>query len=314
MLLPRSSYLNRTHPHYLNDYRQLNANVVPDNFCLPRVEDILADCAKGTMWSTLDMTDAFFQTRVKPEDVHKTTVTTPWGNYQWQVMPMGFRNAPAIHQRRIIQALNDHLGTICHVFMDDSVIWSSPEEHMESVRKVLLKLRKAGLRLNEKKCNFFCTQVKYLGHKISRNGIEACEGKADKIMCWPVPKSATEVQGFLGIVRYLSLFLPKLAEQTNILDKLTVKNADKKFPEWSQQHQDAFDTIKTIVASRDCLTTIDHKDLGNNNIYVTTDASDKCSGAMLSFGPTWETARPVAYDSMTFKCVELNYPMLKRNF
>jgi hypothetical protein len=296
-------------PRWVNDYRQLNANVVPDNFCLPRVEDILADCAKGTMWSTLDMTDAFFQTRVHPDDVHKTTVTTPWGNYQWHVMPMGFRNAPAIHQRRITQALHNYLGKICHVFMDDSVVWSSPEEHMQSIRKVLQKLREAGLRLNEKKCNFFCTQVKYLGHRISRNGIEACEGKAEKIQCWPVPKSATQVRGFLGIVRYLSSFLPKLAEQTRILDELTTRDADKKFPEWTQQHQDAFDAIKTIVASRDCLTTIDHKALDENNIYVTSDASDKCSGAVLSFGPTWERARPVAYDSMTFKNAELNYPV-----
>jgi len=44
-------------------------------------------------------------------------------------------------------------------------------------------------------------------------------------------------------------------------------------------------------------------------IYVTTDASDKCSGAVLSFGPSWEAARPVAFDSMTFKNAELNYPV-----
>ena len=157
------------------------------------------------------MTDAFFQTQVHLDDVHKITVTTPWGNYQWHVMPIGFRNTPAIHQCCITCALNEHLGKLCHVFIDDSIVWSSPEEHLQSIRRVLTKLHDAGLCLNEKKCNFFCIQVKYLGHNISHNGIEVCEGKADTIKVWPMPKSATEVRGFLGIVRYLSAFLSKLA-------------------------------------------------------------------------------------------------------
>ena len=72
-------------------------------------------------------------------------------------------------------------------------------------------------------------------------------------------------------------------------------------------HQDAFDTIKGIVASRECLTTINYNDLENNKIFVTTDASNKCSEAVLSFGALWETALPVAYNSMTLKGAELNY-------
>ena len=44
-------------------------------------------------------------------------------------------------------------------------------------------------------------------------------------------------------------------------------------------------------------------------IFVTTDVSDKRLGGVLSFGATWETARPVAFDSMTIKGVELNYPV-----
>ena len=67
------------------DYRQLNANTVPDNFALPHVDDILADCAKGKIWATIDMTDSFFQTRMHPDDIHKTAVTTPFGNYNEMV-------------------------------------------------------------------------------------------------------------------------------------------------------------------------------------------------------------------------------------
>ena len=70
-------------PRWVNDYRMLNANTVLDVHPLPWVDDILADCAKGKIWSKLDMTNSFFQTRVHPDDVHLTAVTTPFGLYEW---------------------------------------------------------------------------------------------------------------------------------------------------------------------------------------------------------------------------------------
>src|ERR1700692_3197800 len=92
-------------PRLVNDSLALNSNTVTDSHPLPRVDDILADCAKGKIWSVIDMTNSFFQTRVHPDDVHLTAVTTPLGLYEWLVMPMGLRNSPAIHQRRMISAL-----------------------------------------------------------------------------------------------------------------------------------------------------------------------------------------------------------------
>ncbi len=63
------------------------------------------------------------------------------------------------------------------------------------------------------------------------------------------------------------------------------------------------------MVSADCLTVIDHLNPGENKIFVTTDASDRRTGAVLSWGPTWETARPVAYDSMQLKGAQLHYPV-----
>ena len=151
--------------------------------------------------------------------------------------------------------------------------------------------------------------MNFLGHTISQDGIEADEKKVEKIENWPVPTTATETRGFLDLVRYLSAFLPKLAVQSDILSEFITKEADRNFPEWLPKHQMAFESIKSIVTSRECFTSIDHEKMGNNKIFVTTDASDRVSGAVLSFGPTWESARPVAYDSMTFKGPELNYPV-----
>ena len=129
------------------------------------------------------------------------------------------------------------------------------------------------------------------------------------ILSWPIPKSATETQGFLGLVRYIAVFLPSLANHLGILTNLTMKDSEKNFPPWAPKYQIAFDAIKAIVTSQECLTTIDFTKMPDYRIFVTTDASDRRSGAVLSFGRTWESARPVAFNSMTFKGAELNYPV-----
>ena len=145
----------------------------------------------------------------------------------------------------------------------------------------------------------------------SRASLQGRFKKADRILSWPRPCSATDVRHFLGLVRYLATFLPNLATHTAILTPLTAKEANCNFPAWTSEHQFAFEAIKAIMVSHDCLTTIDHND-PDQWIFVTMDASEHRPGAVLSFGKNWETARLVAFDSMTFKGAELNYPVHKK--
>ena len=128
-------------PRWVNDYRQLNENTIPDSHPIPRIDDILNDCAKGKFWAILDMTNSFFQTCMHPSHVPYTAVSTPFGLYEWLVMPMGLKNSPGIHQRQITKALNGLIGRICHVYLNDIVIWSySLEEHEKNVRTILKAL------------------------------------------------------------------------------------------------------------------------------------------------------------------------------
>lgn len=91
-------------------------------------------------------------------------------------------------------------------------------------------LSDAQLYLNPKKCKLFKLEVDFLGHHISGRGIEANSGKVDRILHWPVPKSATDIRAFLGLVRYIASYLPQLAEHTRILTPLTRKEFKTQFP------------------------------------------------------------------------------------
>ena len=163
--------------------------------------------------------------------------------------------------------------------------------------------------MNPKKCQFFLTELDFLSHHISACGIEPQLSKCKKILQWLTPNLVTNVWSFLGLVRYLAVFLPHLAEHTRILTPLTMKEAHKCFPKWETTHNVAFESIKALVCSPQCLTVINHIAPGENKIFLSCDASDWQTGATLSFGHTWETVYPVAYESAQLSGAEKNYPI-----
>ncbi|KAJ3576874.1 hypothetical protein NP233_g105 [Leucocoprinus birnbaumii] len=264
-------------PQWVIDYRRLNLYTVPN--------------------------------RMHPDDIKYTACRTPFGLYEWTVMPMGLRNSPSTQQRRVTAALQHLIGKICYVYLDDIIIWSnSLEEHFRNVRKVLDALRAANLLCSIKKSTLFCDEVIFLGHRISRRGIEADPSKVSRILSWPTPRSASDVRRFLGLVKFIAHFLPDLASFTNVLYPLTTKSCDKLFPPWEPRHADAFQNIKRLVTSSRCLTSIDHDSPGDNRIFITCDASLKGTGAVLSWGPSWKDSRPVAFDSQIYHGPERHYP------
>lgn len=149
----------------------------------------------------MDMMNSFFQTLVHPDEVHFTAVSTPFGLFEWLVMPMGLRNTPSIHQRRVVHTLRGLLGKFCHIYIDNIIVWADTiEEHEKCLCLAMEALTKAQLYLNPKKCKFFQLEVDFLGHHISGRGIEANGSKVKHILNWPIPKSATDVRAFLGLV------------------------------------------------------------------------------------------------------------------
>ena len=159
-----------------------------------------------------------------------------------------------------------------------------------------------------KKLQLFTTELDFLGHWISQQGIEPDTCKVEKIRNWPVPKNVKDIHKFLGLVQYLTAFLPRLAEHRAVLTLLTTKEAQNEWPGWAVQHHWVFQNIKNVVLGSECLMTIDHNNMGNQKIFVTCNASNRWTGACLSFRETWETVRLVVWDSVQLLMAEQNYP------
>ena len=100
----------------------------------------------------------------------------------------------------------------CIICLDDNVFSKTPEEHIERFRGVFDKLSAAGLRLKPSKCEFFKSRITYLGHNVSKDGIETEKKKLITIQEWPIPKTVTEVCSFWGFTNYYRKFIPKYAQ------------------------------------------------------------------------------------------------------
>ena len=132
----------------------------------------------------------------------------PLGFYECVRMPFGLTNAPATFQWLMESCLGDLHLQQCIIYLDDIIIFSkTPGEHLERLRAVFLKLGKAKLRLKPSKCEFFKERVEYLGHIVSKAGIETNPKKIQKVLDWPVPKTVTSLRGFLGLCNYYRKFI-----------------------------------------------------------------------------------------------------------
>ena len=181
------------------DYRKLNSLTRKDQYPLPLIEETLARLSKAKIFTKLDIRQAFHRIRIDPESEELTTFRTRYGAYKCKVMPFGLTNGPATYQRFMNDVLFDYLDDFCTAYLDDILIYSEDElDHQEHVRKVLLRLREAGLQVDIKKSEFSVHRTKYLGFFVSTEGIEVDPEKTETIRNWEPPTTVRGVQSFLG--------------------------------------------------------------------------------------------------------------------
>ena len=175
------------------DLRNLNNHTIKDAQSLPRIKDFL-NCLDGAgIFTSLDLQSGYWQVEMTEDSKPLTAFTVgPLGFYKCVWMPFGLTNALATFQCLMETCLGEMHLKWCIIYLDDIIVFSKTlEDHIERLRGMFERLAAAGLRLKPSKCKFFKSQVTYLGHIVSKDGIETDPKKIEAIKNWPVPKTVT---------------------------------------------------------------------------------------------------------------------------
>ena len=185
------------------DYRKLNAITRKDAYPIPRIDELLARPHKAKIFTKLDIRAAFNKIRMNPDSEEYTTFRTRYGTYKTKVLPFGLCNGPATYQRYMNDVLIEYLDNFCIAYLDDILIYSeSMSEHIRHVRKVLERLRQAGLQVDIKKSEFHVTRTKYLGYILTDRGLEVDPDKVEALRKWVRPTTVTGVKSFLSFIGF----------------------------------------------------------------------------------------------------------------
>lgn len=304
LLVPKKSSDDKKKWRLVIDYRKLNTVVEDDKFPLPNIEDIIDALAGAKYFSHLDLSQGYYQCLLRPEDRPVTAFSTPSGQYQMTRLPMGLKISPSSFSRLMTIAMSGLDTTKCLVYLDDIIVFGkSIEEHNRNLIAVFEKLRRVNLKLNPKKCNFFKTELIYLGHLISAEGIKPDPAKVEAVKKWPTPSNAEEVKRFVAFANYYRKHIKNFANLCAPLNRLTRKN--EKFI-WNYECEQTFNELKKCFVDPPIL---DYPNFDKTNTFhLHTDASGYAIGAVLSN----DNGKPIAYASKTLNQAETNYPTIEK--
>ena len=154
-----------------------NISLVP----LPKINEMYVALCGAKIFTTLDLRSGYYHINLDEEFKAKTAFVTPFGKYEFNSVPFGLAQAPAYFQQLILMVLQD-CRDFAMAYLDDIIIFSrTPEEHLKHIEIIFQKLKAAGLKLKESKCDFFKSEIHYLGHLISDKGIQPLPEKLDTI-------------------------------------------------------------------------------------------------------------------------------------
>ena len=174
------------------DYRQLNKMAMKNKYPLPKIDDLFDQLKGASVFSKIDLRYGYHQLRIKDTNVHKTTFKMRYGHYEFLVMPFGLTNAPAPFMDLMNSVFPPYVDQFVMVFIDDILVYSKDQENHDTHLWVELEtLRKELLYEKLSKCEFWLNGVSFLGHLVSKDGIQVDPRKIEVIIEWKPPRNVT---------------------------------------------------------------------------------------------------------------------------
>ncbi|KAJ0175476.1 hypothetical protein K1T71_008635 [Dendrolimus kikuchii] len=282
------------------DPRPLNRVIKRAHYPLPTLTEISTKLHNATYFSKLDARSGFWMVELDDESADLCTFGTPFGRYQFLRLPYGISCASEIFHAKIRQLLEGLDGV--DSFVDDIIVWGeSKSQHDERLTKLLEKARAVGIKFNRDKCEFCVEQITYLGHTFNKHGMQVDKEKLRAIKEMPNPKDKLSLERFLGMVNYLSKFIPNFSELSSPLRCLLKKGSEWT---WDKTHESAVERLKEALCNAPVLAIYS----SNQPVVVTVDASAKALGAALL-----QAGRPVEFASLTLSETQIRYAQIEKD-
>ena len=255
------------------DMKRANEAVIREKFPIPTIDEIMQDLNNGSVYSKLDLKCGYHQLELTDKAHEITTFATHKGNFRYKRLFFGPANGPEVYQKVKQETLEGCEG-VNNISDDIIVHGSSYEEHDERLDKVLQRLSEKGLTLNFNKCVFRMTKLIFVGHVLSAKGVGPAEEKVKAVREFREPKDVHEVKSFMGLVNFLSEYIPDLASIAEPLWRVTRQKYQFVF---GREQKVAFQEIKDHVSDAK---TLAYFKLGCKTTVV-ADASPVGLGAVL---------------------------------
>lgn len=293
-------------PRVVCDFKALNSKTKFDTFPVPNADQLIDRLVKAKYITVFDLSKGYFQVPLAKESQKFTCVTSPFGTYQWKVLPQGLSNAPATFMRLV-----DKLLRGCEDFalgyLDDLCIFSeSFEEHIMHLEAVLNRIREANLTIKPSKVQIAEGTVEYLGRRVGAGTVRPQDEKIRCINNFPRPTNKKELRRFLGMVSYYQRHVRMFSELASPLtDMLRKKNSDSLL--WNEESSRAFEKLRTCLSENSVLVGPDY----SKPFIINCDASKLAVGCILSQLDEEGKERPIAYASKKLLMRERNYSTIE---
>ena len=206
------------------DYRQLNRVTIKNRNPLQRIDDLFDQLRGARVYSKIDLRTGYHQLRVRETDIPKTAFKTYYGHFEFTVMPFGLTNAPTTFMDLMHKVFQPYLNQFVLVFVDDILIYSQSKwKHEDHLRIILQLMKDHQLYAKFSKCEFWLTEVRFLGHVVSALGVSVDPKKVKVVMSWERSKSVFEIRSFLGLAGYYRRFIEDFSQLAAPMTRLTRK-------------------------------------------------------------------------------------------
>jgi hypothetical protein len=233
------------------------------------------------------MRSEYYQIRIVERDEEKTACCTRYGSYEFLVMPFGLTNAPATFCTFMNDIFREWLDGFMVVYIDDILVYSHfMEEHVEHPQKVFQRLKENKLYAKFEKCEFGVTEVDFLGHRITQEGLKMDGHKVKAILDWEPPRLVLALRSFLGLASFHHKFIKNFVKIGTPLTNLLKKSSGTY--EWDETCNEAFETLKGILVKVLVLKLLDF----DKDFEIHSNAFDFAMGGILV-----QDGRLVAFES-----------------